>query len=193
MGRKNDERIVALYLERSERAIDETAAEYGRYCRSIAYSLLGNKADAEECVNDVYLAAWNSIPPHRPSVLSAFLGKITRRIAVDRIRHRRAEKRGGGEYELMLSELEECLPDGAAGLPYDECEEEERRGTVNRFLASLPEEERRIFLMRYFYGERIAAISESFGYSESKVKSMLFRTREKLRRYLAEEGYDEIP
>ena len=188
-----DERIVGLYLSRTERAIDETAAKYGRYCRSIAYSLLGNEEDAEECVNDAYLAAWNSIPPNEPKVLSAYLGKITRRIAVDRLRRKRAEKRGGGEYEVLLSELEECLSDSAEGLPYDECETERRRGVLNAFLASLDADDRRVFLARYFYGERIVSIAKRFGYSESKVKSMLFRMREKLKRHLSEEGYDEIP
>ena len=170
-----DKEIVALYLAREERAIDETAARYGSYCHAIAKNLLGNSADAEECVNDLWLSVWNSIPPNRPDVLRTYLGKLVRRIAVDRIRYRTAEKRGGGEIPLILDELSECLP---AEDPSD------GDSLLTEFLAELPEKERQVFLCRYYYGEPIREIAQRFGYTESRVKSMLYRARERLKHCL---------
>lgn len=187
----DDKQIVDLYFARSERAIDETARKYGRYCHAIAHSLLGNDADAEECVNDTYLAAWNAMPPHRPSLLSTFLGKLTRRISVDRFRRDHAKKRSG-ELCSILDELEEALPSDAP-TPACELEQAELARCINTFLASLAETDRRIFLRRYFYGESIAQIAKSFTFTESRVKSLLHRTRQKLRTHLELEGYNEIP
>lgn len=104
-----DREIVNLYWERNSNAIKETASKYGGYCKAIAKNILGNNEDAEECVNDIYLNTWNSIPPNRPNVLSTYLGKITRNLSFDRFRHRHADKRGGGEIELVLDELGECV------------------------------------------------------------------------------------
>ncbi|RRD94438.1 sigma-70 family RNA polymerase sigma factor [Clostridiales bacterium COT073_COT-073] len=183
----NDEQIVELYWERKEIAIVETAAKYGSYLSSISYNILANHEDASECVNDTYHAAWNTMPPHRPTLLSAFLGKITRRISIDCWRKYQAEKRGGGEMALVLEELEDCV----AGSNNVEKEMESREWVrwFNDFLKSLPETERRVFLCRYWYMDSIKAISEQFGFSQSKVMSMLHRTRGKLRAQLIKEGF----
>ena len=182
----NDKNIVDLYFNRDEEAITQTDKKYGRYCYSIAYNILTNKEDAEESVSDTYMTAWRAIPPRRPSVLSTFLGKITRHISIDRWRERSANKRGGGEVTLALEELEDCV----AGLQNVEMEYERKeliRAYV-KFLDALPVTERRVFLCRYWYVDSVEAIAEKFGFSQSKVKTMLHRTRAKLRKQLAEEG-----
>ena len=182
----NDKNIVDLYFNRDEEAIAQTDKKYGRYCYSIAYNILTNKEDAEESVSDTYMTAWRAIPPRRPSVLSTFLGKITRHISIDRWRERSAHKRGGGEVTLALEELEDCV----AGLQNVEMEYERKeliRAYV-KFLDTLPVTERRVFLCRYWYVDSVEAIAEKFGFSQSKVKTMLYRTRAKLRKQLAEEG-----
>ena len=182
----NDKSIVDLYFSRDEEAITQTDKKYGRYCYSIAYNILTNKEDAEESVSDTYVTAWRAIPPRRPSVLSTFLGKITRHISIDRWRERVATKRGGGEVTLALEELEDCV----AGLQNVEMEYERKeliRAYV-KFLDALPVTERRVFLCRYWYVDSVEAIAEKFGFSQSKVKTMLHRTRAKLRKQLAEEG-----
>ena len=182
-----DSSIVQLYWERSEAAIYETDKKYGRYCLSIADNILPSWEDAQECVNDTYLAAWEAIPPHKPGVLSTFLGKLTRRISIDRWRNLTAQKRGGSTVTLALEELEACIP--AQSDPAVQVEAKELAETVNRFLAKLPHQERRVFLARYFHMSSIQKIAEKYGFSDSKVKSMLHRTRKKLRTYLTEEGY----
>lgn len=184
----DDERIVGLFFRRDERAVEETAAKYGKYCYSIANNILANREDAQECVNDTYMDAWNSIPPHRPSSLALFLGKITRRISIDRWRRRSARKRGGGEMALVLDELYECIAD--SGDVEQEFEKRHLSEAINSFVKTLPKQEQKVFLCRYWYMDPIASISKRFGYSESKVKSMLYRTREKLRIRLREEGYE---
>ncbi len=181
-----DDRIVELYWERSESAIRETADKYGDYCRSIAYNILYNPEDAEESVNDTWLHAWNNMPPHKPSVLSVFLGKIIRRISIDRWRKKYAAKRGDGEMNLVLDELEDCVADTAD--VEATIEQKETVRIISEFLGSLPAEERRIFLSRYWYMEPITTIARRFGFSESKTTSMLFRTRKKLRQKLESEG-----
>lgn len=182
-----DNRIVDLYWQRNERAINETAAKYGKYLHSISYHILSNDEDAEECVNDTYNDAWQSMPPHRPSILSTFLGKITRRISIDIWRKHSADRRGGGEMALALDELDECVSGN------ENVENEvERRGMqqkLNDFLLELPRLERQVFMCRYWYMDSISDIAKQFGYSESKIKSMLFRTRNKLRMMLEKEGY----
>ena len=183
----NDKSIVDLYFSRDEEAITQTDKKYGRYCYSIAYNILTNKEDAEESVSDTYMTAWRAIPPRRPSVLSTFLGKITRHISIDRWRERSAYKRGGGEVTLALDELEDCV----AGLQNVEMEYERKeliRAYV-KFLDALPVTERRVFLRRYWYVDSVEAIAEKFGFSQSKVKTMLYRTRKKLRKTLWEEGF----
>ena len=182
-----DERIVELYWKRDQNAISETAAKYSGYLHSISYNIVFDSEDALECVNDTYHDAWNSMPPHRPAYLSTFLGKITRRISIDRVRKHQARKRGGGEMPRALEELEECV----AGTS-DVEKEYDRQALillVDRFLGELPDTERRVFLRRYWYMDPIPAISKRFGFSQSKVASMLHRIRGKLRTQLIEEGY----
>lgn len=179
----DDESIINLYWQRSEKAIAETHHKYGSCFFSIAYNVLANREDAEESVNDTYLAAWNKLPPHRPAALAAFLGKITRNISISRWRARRAEKRGAGEIELALEELDACIPGGEDLEDTVICRE--TLAALNRFLSTLPGEERNVFLRRYWCMDSVAEIAASFGFSESKVKSMLHRTRGKLRAELA--------
>ena len=183
----DDDRIVELYWKRNESAIPETVTKYGSYLNSISYNILMNREDALECVNDTYHDAWNSMPPHRPSILSTFLGKITRRISIDRWRKYQATKRGGGEITLALEELEDCIA-GTSDVE-KEFERQELINLINRFLKSLPDIERRVFMCRYWYMDSIPSISKQFGFSQSKVTSMLHRTRGKLRAQLAKEGY----
>ena len=181
----DDKQIVALYFDRNEQAIAETEIKYGKYCYAIAIGVLSMHEDAEESVNDTWIDAWNSMPPHRPSILSTFLGKITRRIAIDKWRHRTAEKRGGGEIPLVLDELEDCI---AHDSDVEKTLEKQRlEEVINRFVHKLPEKDQKVFLCRYFYMDSIESICRQFGFSESKVKSILHRTREKLRRVLREE------
>lgn len=181
-----DKYIVDLYWDRNENAITETAKKYAKYCFSIAFNILSNKEDAEETVNDSYLNAWNSIPPHRPAILSTFIGKITRYISLNRWRDKHAQKRGAGEIVLAYDELSECV---TSGNDIDKTiETQEIAQIIDLFLDKLPTLEQKIFLCRYWYFDSIAVISKQFGFSESKIKSMLHRTRKKLRTKLLEEG-----
>lgn len=180
-----DRDIIALFWSRDESAIRETAAKYGKYCYSIAYNILADGADAEETLNDTYLEAWNSIPPNKPDVLSSFIGGIARRNAIDRVRLRTAEKRGGGEITAVLDELCDVIGDGDVE---SEIEGRLLSDIIDRFLNSLGETERRVFMRRYWYVDSVKDISKRFGFSESRVKSMLFRTRKKLKKLLEKEG-----
>ena len=182
-----DEKIVELYWERSETAIGETDRKYGRYFRSVSYGILWNKEDTEETVNDTYLKAWNSIPPERPIYLKAFLARITRQLSINRLEKNTAKKRGSGEYTLILDELAECIPDRDSG--EDIADLTALRDTLNRFLRSLPKELRTVFILRYWHTRSIFEISKHCGMSESKVKSILMRVRNKLKKRLKEEGY----
>lgn len=181
-----DYSIVNLYWARSENAISETSKKYGNYCHSIAYNILGNVEDADESVNDTYLDAWNNIPPHRPSILSTFLGKITRRISIDKWRGRIAEKRGGGEIVLVLDELSDCIPSNQS--VEHEVEATELSQLIDNFVMSLPLMERRVFICRYWYLDPIADIAQRFGFSQSKVKMMLHRQRKNLLNRLEREA-----
>ena len=183
----NDTEIVELYWNRKERAVEETAKKYGSYCYAIAYNILSNHEDSEESVNDTYIEAWNAIPPHRPLILSSFLGKITRRLAIDKWRSDHAQKRGGGELACVLDELAECVAYEDSAERH--LEKQMLSQAINDFLRTLSETERKIFVCRYFYMESVEFVCERFGYSVSKVKSILFRTREKLRIYLQKEGF----
>ena len=181
-----DTEIVDLYFAREERAIRETDSKYGGYCYSIAYNILTNRQDAEESVSDTYLAAWNAMPPTRPALLAAFLGKITRRLSIDRWRKRSAYKRTGGEIVLALEELAQVA--GDSGTPEDAVTRKELAAGLNRYFAALPETERSVFLCRYWYLDSIAQIAEKTGFSTSKVASMLHRMRGNLKKQLAKEG-----
>lgn len=182
-----DNKIVELYLHRSEQAVTETQSKYGNYCYSIAYQILANNEDAEESVNDTYIDAWNSIPPNKPAILSTFLGKITRRISIDRWRSRNAKKRGGGEMPLVLEELAECV-EGNNSIE-QELEQKRLTEVINTFVLGLPQKEQKVFLCRYWYMDSVDSICRLFGFSESKVKSMLYRTREKLKHVLEKEDF----
>ena len=175
----DDQQIIDLYWSRSESAITETDRKYGKYCYCIACNILANNEDAEESVSDTYMAAWNSMPPKRPSILATYLGKITRHLSIDRWRARSRYKRGGGEIILALEELEECIADDQT--VEKTYERKQLALAFNRFLASLPETERRVFLCRYWYLDPIPVIAGYYGFSNSKVTSMLYRTRKKLR------------
>ena len=182
-----DSKIVELYWQRSEAAIYETQRKYEHYCFSIAKNILPAREDAEESVNDTYMAAWNAMPPSRPSILSTFLGKLTRRISIDRWRNLSADKRGSGTVTVALDELAECIPSGSD--PVAEVAAKELVAAINRFLDTLPYTERKVFLMRYFDLASLRDIEAKFKMSNSKVKSMLHRTRSNLRIALQEEGY----
>ncbi len=180
-----DSRIVALYWVRDEQAIAETAHKYGAYCHQIAHNILKNLQDAEECVNDTYLRTWNAIPPERPSRLGAFLGKITRHLALDKFKARHAAKRQGDSFSVSLEELGDCLPSGDF-----EIETHARiiGEAINEFLRGEAPTARKIFVCRYFYGDSIEDICRRFSMSESKVKSSLFRSRNRLKAHLEKEG-----
>ncbi len=182
-----DRMIVDLYWARDEQAIAQTDNRYGGYCRTIAQNIVGNTADAAECVNDTYMDAWNSIPPHRPARLGTFLGKITRRIAIDRVRRDTAQKRGGGQLPLVLEELSACVPDHRT--LDEEIDRRALQEALNAFVTALPKTEQRVFLRRYWYMESIEVIADDSGFSQSKVKSMLARTRRKLRDHLTERRF----
>ena len=181
-----DRQIVELYNERSEAAISETADKYGKYCHYVAYNILFNEQDSEECVNDTWFRAWNTIPPQQPNRLSTFLGKITRNLALDKYKYYNREKRGGGQTALVLDELSECLP--AMGSTEQAVDDRLLVEVLNGFLRSLPAEKRQIFVRRYWYLSSVSEIAEDFGISESNVKVTLLRTRNKLKRVLEKEG-----
>ena len=179
----DDEKIIDLYWQRSESAIEFTAEKYGKYACSIAYHILGNQEDGDECVNDAYIKVWNSIPPQRPSSLSAFLGAVTRNLSLDRYRANHAAKRGGGQVGLALDELTLAVPENCGldeGLALTEA--------LNRFLAELSPQTRKVFMRRYWHFDSIKEIAQRYGLSEGGVKMQLARTRHALKKYLEREG-----
>lgn len=180
-----DQKIIDLYWNRSENAITETAVKYGRYCTSIAYGILKSREDAQECVSDAYLTAWNAIPPRRPADLGTYLGKITRNLSIDRLRTRNRDKRGGGEMPLALEELEEVVV--GSDSPENEAIRKELAASMNRFLRELTVQERYVFVRRYWYLDSLADIAKNTGFSGSKVASMLFRLRGRLKKQLIKE------
>lgn len=181
-----DRQIIDLYWERSEAALSQTAKKYGRYCHTIAFHVLRSAEESEECVSDTYMAAWKSIPPHRPSVLKTFLGKITRNLALNRYEYLHAEKRNAGQIPLVLDELRECLP--SSDHTEDVVDNIVLAELLDRFLAELSAEQRKIFMRRYWYLSSVREIAEEYGLSESKVKMSLFRSRKTLRQILEKEG-----
>ena len=182
----DDNRIIELYFARDEQAITETRDKYGKYCRKIAFNILSNREDAEECENDTYLGVWNAVPPTRPKVFSAFIGRITRNISLKKLRAKTADKRRSNESIISLDELGECIPDGQSFA--DSLEEGELAEIINSFLGTLNATERRVFVCRYWYCDSISDICDRFGFGQSKVKMMLMRTRERLLTYLKERG-----
>ena len=182
-----DERIVQLYWDRNESAVAETQNKYSRYLTKIAYNVLNNMEDSLESVNDTYMHAWKAMPPHRPSVLSTFLAKITRRTAIDVLRRKNSEKRVPSEYISSLSELEECISD--RGSVEQVIEAEELAKAIGAFLKTIAPEARHLFIGRYFYMDSLKDVAKYCGMSEAKAKSMLYRTRCGLKEYLEKEGY----
>lgn len=180
-----DQQIIELFWQRDEAAVSETETKYGWFCYSISDHILHNREDAEECVNDTLLAAWNTIPPQRPVLFSAYLGKITRRLSLKKLRAQLADKRGGGKPNLAFDELDECIPSGQR--MDEQLEAGELTRIIDDFLGTLRTAERRVFLRRYWYYDSISEISKRFGYSEGKIKMILMRTRDKLRVRLSEE------
>ena len=182
-GHLPDEAIVNLYFDRSEEAIAACQIKYGKSCHTIAYNILRSDEDAEECVNDTWLRAWNAIPPERPARLGAWLFAVTRRLALTRYEHKTAAKRYGGP-EASLEELAECVTAGSLTL----ADEVALSQAINSFLASLPTRTRMIFMRKYWYMDSIADIAKALGMTESAVKVSLHRTREKFRKHLDKEG-----
>lgn len=178
-----DSRIVDLYWQRDESAISESDRKYGRMLNVLSFSLLSSREDAEECVNDTYIDAWNSMPDARPDYLGAFLSKITRRISIDRFRRKHSEKRGG--IDNLTSELTECIPDTYSERELDS---KEIRRVINSFLAEYDSEKRTMFVLRYFYSRSIEEIALKVGSGESRVKTTLHRMRQRLREKLEKEG-----
>ncbi|MBR6102211.1 MAG: sigma-70 family RNA polymerase sigma factor [Ruminococcus sp.] len=181
----DDKRIIELLFERSEQALDILSDKYGALCSHIAGNILSSKEDAEETVNEAYLAVWNTVPPERPDPLSAFISRIVRNLALKRLRTNTAMKRGSG-LSVSLEELEGCVaaPSGVE----EQAEARELGRLINSFLASLPKDERVLFVRRYYFCDSIDGLAELFHTSGHNVSARLYRTREKLRKYLRKEG-----
>lgn len=181
-----DNKIIELYWNRSELAISETDKKYGRYCSTIAFNILHNQEDAEECVNDTYFKVWGSIPTLRPLRFSAFIGRITRNLSLNKYEYYNAQKRGQGETQVAFEELQECIV--GAGSVEEAIEDILLTEKLNCFLEGLTIEKRRIFMRRYWYFSRVKDIAADYHISESKVKMILLRTRNELKKYLVQEG-----
>lgn len=179
-----DTQIIELYFARNPQAIQETGQKYGRLCFSVAHNILHSAEDSEECVNDTYLGAWNTIPPQNPNRLMAFLCKITRNLSLKRLDYNTAQKRSP---ELLISfeELESVLPDEAI---QSRISDEDIAGAISRFLQTESAESRTVFLRRYWFCDSIKSIAQRYSFRESKVKSILYRTRTRLKDYLVKEG-----
>lgn len=181
-----DEKIIELFWKRSEKAIKETAVKYGWYLQRISMNILRCVEDAQECVNDTYLKVWNSIPPERPDMFQSWIGRIARNVSFDRYKRDHAQKRGGKGFDILLSELEECIPCQTYG--NEESSDEEIVEIINLFLRELKKENRMVFIRRYWYGDSVGEIAVRFSMKESKVKTSLYRSRNKLRGRLEKEG-----
>lgn len=177
----DDQTIIDLYWERSERAIEATAKKYGGYCHTISYNILHNREDADECVNDMYMKAWQAIPPIRPVRLAAYLAKLVRNVSLHKYEKAKAKKRGAGQVPLIVSELEHCLVSS-------DVSDLEVVELLDDFLTQLPQETRHIFMGRYFHFHSIKDIAKKYQVSESEIKMVLLRTRNDLKRALGEEG-----
>lgn len=184
----NDNEIIELYWNRSEIAVKKTAEKYGNYCYTIAHNILCNPEDSDECLNDTYLNAWNAMPPHRPNMLSAFLGKITRNIALNRYKHQKRKKRCGEQMAMLLSELDECIE--CSNRVEDEIENALVARTISDYLYSVPKINSALFIQRYFFCNSIDDLSKRFKFSNSKITSMLYRMRGELKIILSKEGVE---
>ena len=182
----DDDSIIRLYWDRDQRAIEETAQKYGRYCGRIAGNILSSPEDREECVNDAYMAAWSSMPREWPRRLAAYLGRMTRNLAFSRYRRNTAGKRGGGETALVLEELSQCVSESAESA-FDRRELAE---AVRAFVEGLPEGRRRVFVRRYWYADPVKDIARDQRMLPGTVSKTLERTRRQLRDYLTERGFE---
>ena len=183
----DDEQIIDLYWQRDEQAIVQTDARYGAYCMKISMNILDDRSDSEENVNDTYMNTWDAIPPQRPQLLGAFIGKICRNLALNKYKARHAQKRKAGEFALSLDELDLCTPSGVN--VEDEVEMAALSRCISRFLWQQDKFTRQVFVCRYFYGDSLADVAKQFGCSQSRLKSLLMRTRRRLKLYLQKEGY----
>lgn len=183
----NDIEIVELFWAREEAALSETDRKYRGYLMRIATNVLNNNEDGQEAVNDTYLKAWNAMPPHKPSLLSTFLGRITRQLSIDRLRTKTREKRGGSEYQLSLDELCDCA---GTDDPERECETAELARAISAYLRGISKEKRAVFVWRYYFCEPLKDICARLGESESSVKSTLYRIRQGLKQHLESEGFE---
>lgn len=183
-----DSEIVRMFLERNENAIKEAQQKYSKYCNSIAANILKNAEDAEHCVNEVYLAAWNSIPPNRPQSLATFLGRLTKNNAINSMKALLTEKRGKGEICLVFEELEECIP--GENIVEQAFERRELECAVNDLLAKLSKSHRKMFMLRYWYCYSVRDIASRLGTSENTVSVTLSRTRKKLKEFLKKRGFE---
>lgn len=182
-----DKDIVALYHSRDERAVRETQHKYGRYLTKVAHNILGSCEETQDCVNDTYMRAWETMPPHAPNILSAFLAGITRCLSIDVWRKKHAEKRSASQYALSLDELAECVGGGGAE---QLAETRELSAAISRFLWEQPQKARCAFVARYFFMDPLKDVAKLCGMSEGGMKSLLFRMRAALKEYLIKEGYD---
>ncbi|MBQ8868813.1 MAG: sigma-70 family RNA polymerase sigma factor [Oscillospiraceae bacterium] len=182
----DDIKIVELFWQRNDGALSAVKAKYERLLFSVAENILRNREDSEECVNDTYLASWNSIPPQRPEKLGAYLSKLTRNLSLKKWREKTAKKRGSGSVTVLISELDDCISDGKS---IDQAlSEKSLAEIIDSFLRTLETDERDLFVCRYFYFCSVAQLADKFGYSKSKVKTQLYRTRQKLSIRLEKEG-----
>ena len=179
----DDRDIVSLYFERDEEAIAESQRTYGAYCHTVAMSILDNPSDAEECVNDTWVAAWGSIPPKKPAILRTYLGKLTRNIAINHLRKGKRQKRNA-EFVLSLHELSECIP------APDEEDDSRLCDLLDEFLASAEPLDRKLFVGRHWYNRSVPVLAQGYGLSPNAVSIRLSRMRERLRTFLEERGYD---
>jgi len=183
----DDNEIIELFWQRNETAISAVTAKYSKYCYSISYNILHNNEDADECVNDTYLRAWNAIPPTRPDNLAVYLGTITRRLSLNRYHKKSAQKRGSGLIDAVLSELDEVVLDASSSFDED-LDGEIIIETLNRFLARLPEKQRNVFVRRYWHLRSIEEIAGDYELTATNVKQILFRSRNRLKKELKKEG-----
>lgn len=179
----DDEKIIGLFFERSEQAIKELDSKYGKLCHKLSFNILNNRPDSEECVNDAYLGAWNAIPPEKPNLLSAYICKIVRNISLKRYYAKTAAKRNS-VYDVAMEELEACL--ATPNSVDDEIETKELARVIEKFLDTLSEENRVIFMRRYWFSDTYADIAERVGFSEKNVSVRLVRIRKQLKDYLSE-------
>ena len=183
-----DNELVQAYLAGDESAVTATKEKYRHYLYKISFQILGDNEDVEECMNDVYLAAWKSIPQDKPEMLLPYLRKITRRISIDKLRMRSSKKRIPSEYLTSIEELNDTIPSDHT--PESEVEAEALNEAIRRFAATLSAEERRLFIGRYYFFDPLKEVAQYCGISESKAKSSLFRLRKRLKEFLKEEGFD---